>query len=294
MSTILIPRICRRCGAALVRGLTLCSCGKWNIGPAETKKSETVLLSEVNATDHDRIVTGGPWDRAFGLNVLTGLHGIVTTSVTLLGGARGAGKSTISLQIAAAIARVTAREVLYLGTEESPTEIALRGKRLGLETLHLIRAMKSASNIAESDILDTLPKSTNPPAAIILDSYFGMTGDHRDTILALSVKLKNLAVLLQSPVIAIEHITKQENFAGPESLQHNVDTVMALTLNSETGERILYPEKNRFGVTTGNEVSLEMTERGLILRKCQKCGEMAQAEKKYCASHMPKKKKKSA
>lgn len=62
--------------------------------------------------------------------------GFVPGSLTLFTGEPGIGKSTLTLQIAAALRREK-RSVLYVSGEESETQISLRGKRLGLTLTNL-------------------------------------------------------------------------------------------------------------------------------------------------------------
>ncbi len=61
--------------------------------------------------------------------------GIVPGSVTLLGGDPGIGKSTLLLQVASHVAATNA--VLYASGEESVSQVALRGRRLGIDGQHL-------------------------------------------------------------------------------------------------------------------------------------------------------------
>ena len=83
---------CRECGAFLDGRKMLCQrCGQWTPNGADGTVGEAVKEDDfVDAMDVDpvtvqRIVTGGPWDEAWG-------GGFVPTSITLLGGAPGAGK----------------------------------------------------------------------------------------------------------------------------------------------------------------------------------------------------------
>lgn len=76
---------------------------------------------------------------------------------------------------------------------------------------------------------------------------------------------KDYAVLLKAPVIIIDHVTKDEDFAGLMQLQHAVDTTLILSLD-ENDTRYLTTIKNRFG-PANISVILDMTERGLFLGK---------------------------
>jgi DNA repair protein RadA/Sms len=83
-------------------------------------------LSEVARDDEPRTATGiGELDRVLG-------GGLVAGSVTLLGGDPGIGKSTLLLQASDALSRGHA--VLYVSGEESLRQVALRARRLGLDS----------------------------------------------------------------------------------------------------------------------------------------------------------------
>ena len=134
--------VCTECGADYPGWSGQCNqCGEWNtikevkLGASKPgrdnsgyagSRSEVRLLSEVNLAQAERISSGlAEFDRVLG-------GGIVTGSVVLIGGAPGAGKSTILLQ---AIAHIAAKlPVLYVSGEESLQQIAERAHRLNLNT----------------------------------------------------------------------------------------------------------------------------------------------------------------
>lgn len=257
---------CRRCGYAMHESKLACpSCRYWNSGGSVTSFEEpTILLSELDVRAHD-LYTTGPWDPCFGQTTLADgekRYGLVPTGTYLLGGARGAGKSTLALQLADSLAATTGGEILYLGTEEAASEIKLRGLRFGLKHMHRIRCMRTMGTLTEFNLLERARESKTPPRGIILDSFFGFAGDRREIVIALSKELKETAVKICAPVIAIDHVTKDDSFAGPETLVHNVDGLLALQLNADTGERILNTLKNRFG-PAHVKVHFMMTEQGL-------------------------------
>ena len=82
-------------------------------------------LSEIEAREESRIASGiEEFDRVLG-------GGLVPGGVVLLGGEPGIGKSTLLLQALAAIGK--SRKALYVSGEESPQQIALRARRLGVD-----------------------------------------------------------------------------------------------------------------------------------------------------------------
>jgi len=147
--------VCDQCGADYPRWGGQCtSCGEWNtikevrLGsstPSRSSKaggyagsrSEVTLLSDVNLTHAERISSGiSEFDRVLG-------GGIVKGSVVLIGGAPGAGKSTILLQ---AIANIAERgvKVLYVSGEESMQQIAERAYRLKLPAGNIMQKPEHA------------------------------------------------------------------------------------------------------------------------------------------------------
>ena len=146
-------------------------CGEWNtikevrLGSSKSVRdnsgyagalSEVRLLSEVNLTQTERISSGlSELDRVLG-------GGLVKGSVVLIGGAPGAGKSTILLQ---AIAHIAGKlPVLYISGEESLQQIAERAHRLGLKTANIqMLAETSVQRICQ--VLDEIK-----PQVVIIDS----------------------------------------------------------------------------------------------------------------------------
>ena len=182
------------------------SCGQWNIPSAVNDSTDqTILLSDVSEKPINRIVTG-PWDRCFG-------GGIVTVSVTLLGGVPGAGKSTMSLQMADQIGLKTKREVIYIGAEESVEEIKYRAMRLDLKAMNLIRLHPMGSSADLGEII-----KSRKPSAVILDSLPGLVSDP-DVAVELCKRFKEYSVEYQFPTIIIDHVTKDNDFAGFMQLQ---------------------------------------------------------------------------
>jgi len=261
---------CKQCGHKFDTSKAMCtSCGFWNTPSGDDGKDQTILLSEVSETPITKIVTG-PWDKCFSDSSSGG--GIATTSVTLIGGAPGAGKSTLSLQLADKISARMQREILYVGAEESVNEIKNRAMRLKLESMSLMRMHPMGSNAELGDIL-----LNRRPCAIILDSLPGLVSDPEMAV-ELCKRFKSYAVELDSPVIIIDHITKQDDFAGLMQLQHAVDTTLSLfptpdysmcrcEIKCEDGKhfiRELSTIKNRYG-PANVMMDLEMSAKGLIV-----------------------------
>jgi DNA repair protein RadA/Sms len=253
---------CRRCSANFSADKMQCpSCSFWNtVVITSPDDDKTILLSEATAAVVKRISTG-PWDACWGFHVDDDgmrFEGTVTSSVTLLGGVPGAGKSTLALQLANTIADTTQREVLYISAEESNAEIRARAKRLKLQNLDKIRLIPIGVSVELGGIM-----MHRKPVALIADSLPKIAPDPADAVIFCE-KLKGYAIELECPVIIIDHVTKEEELAGLMALQHAVDTTLLFTVY-EDGVRELKTIKNRNG-PSGTRVFLNMTETGLQLR----------------------------
>src|SRR5437588_11993840 len=123
--------VCGSCGGETLKWQGQCPlCGAWNSleqrTPAHTRPAApaaAVSLGGPPAGDARRFGSGeAELDRVLG-------GGIVPGSVILLGGDPGIGKSTLMMQLAAALDGLS---VLYVSGEESSRQIKLRAERLGV------------------------------------------------------------------------------------------------------------------------------------------------------------------
>jgi DNA repair protein RadA/Sms len=185
--------------------------------------------------------------------------GILPGSIILLGGNPGIGKSTLALQIIPGLNS----KVLYVSAEESEDQLALRAKRLGIDSdlIHL-----STENNAQV-ILDQVVLLK--PKLLIVDSIQTIYSDNVDSIPGSPGQIRECGqqFLTMSKkngvsVIVIGHVTKEGIIAGPKMLEHMVDTVLYLEGDPRFDHRVLRSEKNRFGTT--NEVGIfQMGKKGL-------------------------------
>src|SRR3974377_961496 len=133
--------ICQSCGAVYSRWQGKCdACGEWNTVAEESspsagahapgrkpRKGRLFPLEALTGAAHQppRLASGlAEFDRVTG-------GGFVRGSVLLLGGDPGIGKSTLLVQVAAALARGRHRAVFISG-EEAVAQVRLRAERLGL------------------------------------------------------------------------------------------------------------------------------------------------------------------
>jgi DNA repair protein RadA/Sms len=239
-------------------------CGAWNSiveDDAETGAGVVAAsgLSRVAdlATDAGAAIPTGieEFDR-----VLSG--GLVAGSVTLVGGEPGIGKSTLLLQVAAAVAR-SGRRALLVSAEESAHQVRLRAARLDAAADDLWLA-------SDTDMARVLAAvSEIEPAVVVVDSIQTV----RDTSLtsaagsvvqvqACAHALVEMAKRCDISVVLVGHVTKDGNLAGPRALEHLVDTVLAFEGERHHALRLLRALKHRFG-TTGELGLFEMQETGL-------------------------------
>eukprot|EP01031_Cornospumella_fuschlensis_P041733 gene41733-50934_t len=180
--------------------------------------------------------------------------GLVKGSVTLLAGEPGVGKSTILLQLASDIAKKYSN-VVYISGEENQFQIAMRGKRLHLNTdnIYLI------CDVEMDRVLDMISTFHTPPSLLIVDSIQTMrTADCQGSIGSVSqirdtaARLVQFAKSTSTSIILVGHVTKLGDVAGPRVLEHMVDTLLYLEGSDSADHRIMRTVKNRFG--SANEV----------------------------------------
>ncbi len=263
---------CTECGASAAKWQGQCpGCGVWNtlvetIAEAPAVGSQRRFaalggsaglqtLSEIEAREEDRLPTGiGEFDRALG-------GGLVSGGVVLLGGDPGIGKSTLLLQALSELS--SAHNVLYVSGEESGQQIAMRARRLSLETGQL----KLLAEINLEKILVTL-QSAQPQVAVI-DSIQTLWSDQLSSapgsvaqVRECAAQLTRLAKQSGITVILVGHVTKEGALAGPRVLEHIVDTVLYFEGDTHSSFRLIRAVKNRYGAV--NEIGVfAMTDRGL-------------------------------
>jgi len=212
-------------------------------------------VAEVVSAPVQRLKTGlEEFDRVLG-------GGLVPGSVALLGGEPGVGKSTLVLEIGAALSGSGTRVLIATG-EESPSQIGLRARR--------IDAVADGLSVAtESDVgrLSALIREGTWPVVVVdsiqtvTDGSSGIAGTTtwvRDAAAQLIAAAKESGAV----VFLIGHVTKDGAIAGPKSLEHMVDVVLSLDGDAHRNLRFLRGTKNRFGSV--QEVGVfEMTDHGL-------------------------------
>jgi DNA repair protein RadA/Sms len=263
--------VCQECGYETAKWLGRCpSCEEWNtfVEEFESKgndpKSQRGIskgviekINNITSTKKERISTGSmEMDRVLG-------GGIIKSSLILVGGDPGIGKSTLLLQVADHAAKQELK-VLYVSGEESGEQIKIRADRLGIgdgelyvlaETnidIIIEYVEKEKPDLLVLDSIQTIysPQVASAPGSVtqvreVTSMVMGMT------------KTRNMATFI------VGHVTKSGAIAGPRVLEHMVDTVLYFEGERHFSYRILRAVKNRFGST--NEIGIfEMRDRGLI------------------------------
>lgn len=268
--------VCQNCGASFVKWAGRCeNCGEWNTlveqaGVVETeaktalargkvsgKALEAVSINTIEPSDAgSRLATSFP-----DLDAVLG-GGILLGSVNLLAGQPGIGKSTLLMQICAAVA--SNHSVLYVSGEESAGQVKLRAVRLGAssDTLHF------ASSTSGNDIAKTI--ETGKYELVIVDSIQTLSMAEISSAPGTVSQVSNCGNLIiqaakgsNTAVVIVGHVTKDGTLAGPKILEHLVDVVLNFEGDRYGGFKTVRAVKNRFGST--NEVAIfEMAEKGLV------------------------------
>ena len=261
--------VCQNCGASASKWAGQCAdCGAWNTlvestvsaarpGGRSGAGAATAVrrLHEVDAESAPRVTSGlEEMDRVLG-------GGLVRGAVILIGGDPGIGKSTLLLQLLAAVeGRV---DTLYVTGEESLSQVAMRAQRLGLPRVDL----PALAETSIETILATI--AATRPGLVVIDSIQTLYTESLDSAPGSVSQLRECAAQLVrqakssgTTVILVGHVTKEGAIAGPRVLEHIVDTVLYFEGDTHSSFRLVRAIKNRFGAV--NEIGVfAMTERGL-------------------------------
>ncbi|MEJ2395551.1 MAG: DNA repair protein RadA [Candidatus Thiodiazotropha sp.] len=266
--------VCTACGATSPKWAGQCSeCLAWNVmeesvapvptgqssarfsGYAGAQSAEVLTLAEVETEREARCPTQSPeLDRVLG-------GGLVDGSVVLIGGDPGIGKSTLLIQTLARLSQNM--RTLYVSGEESPRQISLRAKRLGLsaESLQLLPETCVERIVATAE--------RQKPQVLVVDSIQTMYTEQLQSapgsvsqVREATAQLVHYAKRSGTSVFLVGHVTKEGNLAGPRVLEHMVDTVLYFEGEAGSQFRLIRTIKNRFGAV--NELGVfAMTDKGL-------------------------------
>lgn len=222
---------------------------------ALAQTAPVLSLKDIEALDVPRFGTGiEEFDRVLG-------GGLVAGGVVLIGGDPGIGKSTLLLQALSNLAAT--RNTLYVSGEESGAQIALRARRLSVDSTEL----KLQAEIQLEKILGTL--ADLKPEVAVIDSIQTLYSDALTSapgsvaqVRECAAQLTRVAKQTGVTIILVGHVTKEGALAGPRVLEHIVDTVLYFEGDTQSSFRLVRAIKNRFGAV--NELGVfAMTEKGL-------------------------------
>ena len=259
---------CTECGGQSPKWQGQCPhCGAWNTlietltQPAAKRyqglaqESQIQLLGEVAAAEEPRRATGiSELDRVLG-------GGLVRGGVVLLGGDPGIGKSTLLLQ---GLSQLSAScRALYVSGEESAQQVALRARRLNLDS----RRLEVLAEIQLEKILAAL--TANQPDVAVIDSIQTVYSEALQSapgsvaqVRECAAQLTRFAKTSGASLLFVGHVTKEGAIAGPRVLEHMVDSVLYFEGDTHSSFRLVRAIKNRFGAV--NELGVfAMTDKGL-------------------------------
>jgi DNA repair protein RadA/Sms len=264
--------VCQACGRVAPKFMGKCpQCGEYGSMVEEVIVAETAAsgsgrsrlparapqkLSQISADSTARLsLPLSEFARVLG-------GGVVPSSLVLLGGDPGIGKSTLLLQVAVLMAEQHGT-VLYISGEESVHQIKMRAERMGLNSDNLLLVTETSLDTMMAHI-----EQTNPVMVIVdsiqtthtetLNSAAGSVSQVRECASRFQEVAKGQGVT----VFLVGHVTKEGSIAGPRVLEHIVDTVLYLQGDPFHRYRLLRSVKNRFGATS--EVGVfEMVDKGL-------------------------------
>jgi DNA repair protein RadA/Sms len=270
MSKTKLVFCCQTCGTLYPKWTGQCTgCNEWNTLVEETpspialsryqgyagNEAHIACMAHVKLQDEMRLCSGSQE-----LNRVLG-GGIIMGSAILIGGDPGIGKSTLLLQTIAHLS--TTLKTVYVTGEESPQQITLRARRLGLPEKDvwlladthveaiLNQVKKEKPRVLVIDSIQTMHTS-------LLSSAPGSVGQVRES----AMQLVNYAKQTETALFLIGHVTKEGHIAGPRVLEHMVDTVLYFEGEQDNPYRMIRAIKNRFGAV--NELGIfAMTEKGL-------------------------------
>jgi DNA repair protein RadA/Sms len=258
--------VCQECGYSSPKWLGKCpSCGSWNSLVEEREIQERVRVSrkivpkpigDYIGESYERLKTGF-------LNLDQSLDGgLVPGQVLLLAGEPGIGKSTLLLQVCNFFSKLYGK-TFYISGEESPTQISMRAKRLGVDSENLF--VYPETNLEE--IVYLLEEER--PSLLVVDSIQTLFSSALQSSPGSVAQVRECAFRLSEickegdiPLLLVGQVNKEGVVAGPKVLEHIVDTVLYFEGERFSFYRLVKVVKNRFGAG-GNVAVFKMSSSGL-------------------------------
>ena len=240
-----------------------------NVGIKNLKRGTTISDIKVPEALRDRKKTGVDF-----FDAAVGGAGLVPSSVVMLTGTPGAGKTTMLLQLADAITG-SGHVCLYNTGEESLYQVKMVAERLKLRNGFIV-----SQDTLVPDLLSHADhiRKANPGKQVFvlqdslqtLDDGKYAHGANSMTTVRATEMLTDWAKSTYGIVMFIGQVTKGGDFAGKQTILHAVDCRGQLFIDDEKksetyGERIFEVTKNRFGCS-GKSYILGMGTTGLYER----------------------------
>ncbi len=232
-----------------------------NIAP---QNSKLLSLGELEAMgDTGRVLTGES-----SLDFMLG-GGMVLPSVIMIGGDPGVGKSTLLTQVFGAVGHQY--KCYYAAGEEAPLSISTRIKRVAAIDDRNRENCKLRRGGSFLQVMRDL--NEHKPKLVIFDSLQAHLHERVDgtgerhkrgsaaQIVPMAKELHDWAHANEAIVWIVCHVTKGGDFAGPNTVDHDVDAHVML-VKMDDGRIAAMSEKNRFG-STDVVGMFEMRENGL-------------------------------
>ena len=265
--------VCSACGYETTRWMGKCpECGAWNTMQENVQTAVETITKPLKqragrGTDAVRIQdieAGAQTYESTGITELDRVlgGGIVEGALMLVGGEPGIGKSTLLLQVCAALSQ-KGKRILYVSGEESARQIKLRAQRLGADKTELLVLTENAMDAIESKLNDIRPDYC------VIDSIQTVYRPEMASAPGSVSQVRETAALLMRyakengcGIFLVGHVTKEGAIAGPRVLEHMVDVVLYFEGDHQHEYRLVRAVKNRFGSV--NELGVfEMTGDGM-------------------------------
>jgi DNA repair protein RadA/Sms len=215
-------------------------CRMMNIPQTSAEDPEVSRLSDATSDKPVERIDVGFLNPIFG-------GGIAKTSVNMIAGQPGAGKTTLFLQTADFILtqNPTFTDVLYIANEQSKEELMnVYATRLGIKNSHRILVYNAMGGLRRP--IDEILSQYKPSLAI-LDSLTKLVGEDLVLGAEFTMLFKEHTARQAIPTLIVNQVNKSGDHAGLNKMLHAGDSILHLECDEVTGQRVLYSTKNRFG-----------------------------------------------
>lgn len=172
--------------------------------------------------------------------------GVLPGGAYLVTGMPGAGKTTLLLQMIDAYTSFGNLKVLFNIGEESPYQVKMAADRIGVKGDFLLETFDDVNALmayAVDEGVDMIVQDSLQSLTDIDQSHL-----HSERLwLEVGKKLIEMSKDFTITSFIVGHVTKGGEIRGKNELVHDADAHIHITLNRDTGNRIVELRKNRFG-----------------------------------------------